>query len=561
MADPKRAERILRIEHRIIGVADNDLFRSLSQFMREQEIGLGEDIRGFINNIKIAQDMIEEDPTVLDQFKSNISGNREQDKFSAEDVENMEGYERILYYRANPWRLLSLTVPKSVFNKTTPVGVRFNGFSILQKRMLRDMLDPTVSKIIITMNRGGAKTFLSACAIYAMQYLIPKVRISIVSGSQEQSDYMYTYFKTILTGSPLVKLVDGEPLRSGTNFHHGGWVKAFPASEKKVRGPRPDVMFIDEACQAESNIISAALGGSLTALNFKLIVASTPNKMVHVFKDWWDNAKKLGFVKYHQSAYDCPWIQKSTIDQFKTILDEATFKIEVLGEFASATGSVFDEKLIREGIIDKLPETVEVYDEKHHKLVEQELVLVNPTVGIDWGYKHPTVVTVVAEDQLGRIYVLEDIELNRPTEAQIEQVVVDMVRKYDAEVYADSSSPFQINHMRLRLLPTGHGIHPVVFSRIKDRLISNVRTFMENHALYYIRDKTETLINQLIDYSYEEDTEKPKKENDDHVDSLMVAMWPHRETLLAMRFKNVTQEVINFAEHLDFDTIGLYNTQ
>ena len=411
-----------------------------------------------------------------------------------------------------------------------------------------------------------------------MSYLMPKIRIMIISGSQEQSDNLYRYFRDIAEGTPYQRLVKEAIYKTKTDTLAGGWVRAFPASHKKVHGPRPDVVVGDELCKAESDIILAAYSAAMSAQSPKFIAMSTPDAMEHIFHEWAMEAEQqsrmtpveLALVPsvqrwhyYHLTAYECPWITPEAIEALTHKYGGRTsheYKIYVLGQFAPAEGLVFNEEWIDSSIILELPKTVtfDTEDETGNIVtIEDEIALSFHTTGLDVGSKHPTGIVVACEDQLGNVYIIDNAEVSG--RSGDEPIIAEVHRKaqtYTSGVWADAApiQTFTNKKIKKKLaednLPT---LHVISFKKEKTNMISVVRGLMESGKIFILKRKCEKLINQLYTYAYDEreDVDMPAKGNDDHVDAFLLAVWPHRRTYLKTHYKKSYARVFNMDRHME----------
>lgn len=501
----------------------NKLLIQLKRRIQEDKAGISvsdESFHYYHSTITALSKEVYHDPSILDRYAISL----DLEIRSISDLgfkRELNLRERLLFYWANPWLFVYDIITVEVINKTTPANVSFKGFIAEQKQYLRDFCDPRVHGMIMSCCRGGSKTWLNAIGIVVMEYLVPKMRITINSGSKEQSQYLYQYYRKFISGTVMCNLIEGDSLQSHTNYKHGGWVKALTASEKSMRGPRPDLLVFDETCQAEDHIIKSALGGTFTSANLKIIFSSTPNKMNHVFYEVWSRVKEYGFKKYHWDCYDVPWISDDNIQMAKDIYDKNTFRIEMLGLFGSTTGMVFDRDEI-------LASKVSNYDKRDGSKPE----LVATSIGIDWGFSHLTVVTTVGLDESGLCYVLDcHGRAGVKEDAWVHDIVPSKVRKFQpASIQVDSAAAFQ-NKALNDALPSDLSAKRIAFSKYKDRMIGELRRRFEQ-GIIRIKEggENDKLIEQLLAYEYAKDisgaaSNKPAKGNDDYIDSLLLAVW------------------------------------
>lgn len=576
----------------LAGLSENLMVESLKHEWESEKSGMGADISTYLRACEEANSWIKDDPTILDDYAIHIKDDKDDyDPFSGKVL---EAVQQVLYFRSNPWILLHRVVGLKKLNRTTVSGNKFTGFFNFQKRYLRDMLDPRIPRMIFTACRGGAKTWLTSMGAFTDEYTNPELKIMIISGSQRQSDNLYTYYSTVSEGTPYMRLIKkGRFLRRKSETIAGGWIESFPASEKRTHGPRPDKVIIDEACKAETPHIMGSISAALTSQTLKLVFASTPDKMVHIFTDYLRDAsiqsrmspgelkeipKYLRWKKYTLSAFECPWIPEENIKLMTSIyggVNSHNYKIFILGEPAPAEGAVFDGQCILDRIIEELPEKIMITLPDGEQ-VEEDIKLHSHTVGMDMGGKHPSAIVKVGEDQMGNTYVHHDEEITQETNTKgegLEEYVIDRTtqcaKSHSARVFLDAA-PIQwyanrkiqyslsIYHLSASIIP---------FSKNKMPMISNVRGFLEDSHepnVYFVRDKSEKLVNQLLEYSYSESKvdDKPEKGNDDHIDAFLLAMWGHRYKFTDKKYNKGSDAIHNMGDLLDSELMdpfkGIY---
>jgi hypothetical protein len=480
---------------------------------------------------------------------------------------NISQEERMLYYWANPWIFVNEVITEDVLNRTTQAGIKFLGFIPQQREYLRAFCDIRIPAIIMKCNRGGSKTWLNALGILIMTYLVPKMKVTILAGSKEQADTLYQFYTQFLWDTPLGVLVKGDPTQSLTRYKHGGWVKSLTASERSVRGKRPDILVLDETCQADSALINAAIGTNVAAARLKIIFCSTPNKIDHIFYRNWQNADRIGWAKFEWSCYDCPWISPVNIDLVKDTYDKNTFKIEMLGEFGSATGTVFDHDSIYAAFVDEYPPNIIGIDGTS---CGEEIIA--SAIGVDWGWAHPTVVTTVGVDSDDTMYILDtygkSYVLNSVWQ---EQIIPDRVARYDpAQVLADAAQAGQNRDLSKVLTERfSLGVQRKAFNKYKARMLTELIKRFEKGTIKVLNERGDNtkLYQQLIAYEYRESSaeggvsDMPRKGNDDYIDSLMLATWALRPDSLGTAIGHGVSLVRDIAADLSLSSQSEYSPE
>jgi len=514
---------------------------------RENVTGVGESDESINLYMAVARKMsqqVYDDPSILDPYRHSVNTRYKSIKDITHERHHseMSQEEKYLYWRANPWLAAYDLIGEETLTEIMAAGKgKFKEFTKLQKLFLRDFCDPRYTKIASRRNRGGSKTHDVAVCIALMEYFVPGIRITINSGSMEQSDTLYSYFKDFVEGSDILsKLVDGIPLKKLTKWKHHGWVKALTASPKSVKGKRPDIIVFDEVCEITRQLIADALGGTWTATMLKIVMIGTPDKMNHKFYDIQrstivvddetrhDNGRtisKAGYYIYHCTAYDCPWISEEAIKEGKKELDDNNFRIQMLGEFGSSTGTVFDHE-------DIVAAKIEEYN-----IEEIIKTLVDRGVGVDWGYAHKTGVVTCGVDEMDMLHIVYAKAARQVKDTKWYDVIIPaVVKKYEpSEVGADSSHAFQNRNLDDSLETLGHGVRKWAFKKYKQVMISSLRARFEKRMIkfYCGLEEIDELLEQLFAYQYHEGldgipSDLPDKGNDDYIDALLIAAYPLR---------------------------------
>lgn len=578
---PTKLDKIDLVRDRFVNLSSSGVVGALRKEWELSKSGMGQDISVYLKACREAADIVHKNPDVLDEYHINIETG--YDHYAAKMLKPVE---QVIYYRANPWVVANVIIGKKNLNKATALASRFDSFAPWQKQYLRDFLDPRKHNMIFTACRSAGKTWLTALGTLIMSYLMPSVRIMIASGSDSQSRMLYKYFADMIADTYYMRLVKGKPLKTQTDTIDGGWIQAFPASHKAVHGPRPDVVIVDEACKADSDIILAAMSAAMSAQDPKFIVQSTPDSMVHIFYEWllaaWEQQEMTEvelsqvpfFARWHlyeKTAFECDWITEDAIDALTYKYggkNTHEYKIYVLGKPAPAEGLVFDEELLQRCMIDELPKTVTVYmEDEFGSMIEdvQEAEYSFYTTGLDAGGKHPTAIVDGCEDQIGNVYLFDNEEVRaRSGDDPIINATYDHASRNWSKVQADAA-PIQYflnRKLRKKLQEDGlPGLSILPFQKLKGSMISAFRGLLEGHndsnpmipKLYIVKLKCEKLLKQLFTYSYSEKEfdEMPQKGDDDHVDAGLCCVWPHRRTLLSKKYKRAALKLYNLDEHME----------
>lgn len=247
-----------------------------------------------------------------------------------------------------------------------------------QAKFLKKMEDLSNEYAIISAGRGTGKSeslaVLALWYIYVLPLTEPGVpmKVVILAGSEKQARIVYNYITSFIAGIPfLQKALAKDPTRDEILFIDGSWIRPLTASEKSIRGPHPDLLVIDEACEAKEDLLKAAFPMIGTSKYPRLILSSTPDKYFSLFVDVYTKKKSYPqFLRFNWSALDCPLISKSFLKSQKGLLDVGNYQVEYLGLPYSFVGKVFPLKKLKSCV-------------KYRNLKESDGV---KYAGVDWGH-------------------------------------------------------------------------------------------------------------------------------------------------------------------------------
>jgi len=389
--------------------------------------------------------------------------------------------------------------------------------------------DPQNSQIIVKAPRGSGKTYIAAISFAYLHRTDPTLKILVQSGSYEQARHLYSYYQPLITNPELFpqhQLLH-EPTANLTRFKAGGYLRILTASEKQSRGSHVDIIALDEAVLIKQELIDAIWPTVRTSKRPKRIIMSTPSPKISLewFVEIWQDADRLKFKRFELPLEECPWINQEDTARVQLMygVDSETYQTEYLGEITERRGRVWDSHLIDGPPTPDKPHPRAIIDPKNQD--EYPLPLTPPatewSVGLDWGFRHPTVITVW-EKQGETVYARDCRVRTRESFTEIRQEIITDYPK--VPIYADSSSPGENNELQRM----GARIIPVIFSEEKSQLISHARWRLEQGFLKIpdptIDRKFFPLVQQMKAYHYDEKTQKPVKVDDDCVDSMLCAM-------------------------------------
>jgi len=168
----------------------------------------------------------------------------------------------------------------------------------------QDQQGRPATRFIIKGPRGGGKSKILG-ALGFVKWFLQLLSIVDMGGSLQQAQGVYNYFVGhIYTQPAIVGALPDEPTMHKTESDKGNYFKAVAASPKAVRGPHPDNLFIDEACETKDQLILDAMPMVNTSDNSLVVMTSTFHKIFGFFQETWDRAGELGWVRLSWDSFD-----------------------------------------------------------------------------------------------------------------------------------------------------------------------------------------------------------------------------------------------------------------
>ena len=372
------------------------------------------------------------------------------------------------------------------------------------QKHIMDFLPTNENRLLVCAASGAGKTRVLAAAALWECTVLPTiirrpVKALVLSGSLEQSKVLYDYTSEYIKRCSIVGDMVQTRLKTETRFKNGSLLKALPCSERAFYGKHVDLLIIDEAALKDipETIIDHALSIVAPVKGSKLMMSSTPYEPSSRFVKMWEKAPEEGWLRINWSAEECNWIPKSVIEEARRTLSETEFRIRWKGEIVTPSDTYFRRESIKQCLISQKP-----------RRGEGEIF-----GGLDWGFKHSTVLTLV-QSEGEEINVLLTKEWKRERIDKIYADILTICNEYHPRlINADSSHVFENN----KLKELGVPLEPISFAKEKENMLNNLASLLEHGKLSIWEEET-TLISQLRDYK------KGLRGGDDFVDSLMLAV-------------------------------------
>jgi len=260
---------------------------------------------------------------------------------------------------------------------------------VYQSKILNELRDLSIRRVLIMAAGGTGKTkLLAGLALWSTtalsKYLGKPYEVIIISGSQDQSRYLYEYCKEAIQYNIILSdLVKGEPLMTITRFKDNSIIRALPNSLKAIQGKHAHCVIVDEASIAGDFIIRDTLRIVSAHDPDRIILSGTPIDYYSLFVEMWeDDVKYNEWKRFHWDALECPITRKHLEEAKKMPIDH--FNIFYLGKPYPMTNTLISPNLIKEASRDIQSFT---YDSNGQ----------SPIAGIDWGLRHPTVLVIIQQ--------------------------------------------------------------------------------------------------------------------------------------------------------------------
>lgn len=395
------------------------------------------------------------------------------------------------------------------------------------------------------------------------KWLLQARSIVDMGGSLEQAKNVYNYFSGhCFAHESIYQNLPSEPTMNRTQSDIGNYFKAVAASQKQIRGPHPDVLFVDEACETKDELILSALPMINTSANSLVVMTSTFHKIFGLFQEYWDKADVMNYCRLSWDIFDVTftfsqdvfknedliraipdftiaqagerslewrakgrtgddegWIPIGNIIQAwreKDTLD--WFDVEYMGSRPSASGMVND------------PEDVDacVTEDADLTTYEEGAEVVG---GLDWGWASMTSWVALMSRENGVKAKIANRNYTQVDDDVIIKDIVEDVVKYGIRfIYADSAGKFSNSALQKalneRLAPLNRRCSVVerVFSKDKPNMLGNYRSYFQRRKML-IPKHMSIAIWQHKRYRFQKDTDKPVKKDDHVPDATMCALW------------------------------------
>lgn len=430
-----------------------------------------------------------------------------------------------------------------------------------------------VVDVVVWANRGGGKTFLGAVATLLDMIFKPGIEVRILGGSMEQSRRMHEHLRRLLAREPMAALVNGRITERRVRLVNGSEVELLAQSQAAVRGTRVQKLRCDEVELFDPEVFEAAqlttrsrevtimgerpllVRGAVECLSTMHVPHGVMHRLVEECHDGRRKLMRWGVLDVLERCDErhaceapgeggdtkkCPLLdecrsrlkERAATNAGHVSIDDAigmkrrvglsTWNAEMLSLRPKRSDAVLPEFDPAVHVVDSLP-----WELEGGPITRESLLF---ALGMDFGYRAPTVVLLGAQDPKDRLWIIDErVASERVLSEHIarirgaawpsfEWIGVDPAgNQTDGQtgksaVQVLRQEGFPVRDRKLRLL---EGV---------DMIRGRLRPASETGARLYVHRRCATLIASMERYHFPMDkpeSKEPEKDGSDHaVDAL-----------------------------------------
>lgn len=277
-----------------------------------------------------------------------------------------------------------------------------------------------------------------------------------------------------------------------------------------IRGMTSFGAYVNEASLANEIVFNEILD-RCSAPDARIICDTNPDVPTHYLKkDYIDNQdQNAGIISYHFIIDDNKFLPKEYIERKKAGTPSGMFyDRSILGLWVSGEGMVYRD-------FDKNQNVISQADFEQ-RTADKQLTYY---AGVDWGFEHKGVIVVLADDDDGNTYLIQE------TTKQHQQIDywIDVARAiqakygYNIPFYCDSARPEYVTRFQNE--------HFNAFNAYKTRMtgVEELAGLIKQHRFLVIKEALDKFLDELYQYTWDERTGEPIKLNDDVMDATRYA--------------------------------------
>lgn len=317
-------------------------------------------------------------------------------------------------------------------------------FAYLEHAFFRPTDRPADS--VVWANRGGGKTFLGAVATALDLLFKPGIQVRVLAGSFEQATRMHAHLRWVFERESLSPLIDGRITDKRLRLTNGSGVELLAASQASVRGTRVQVLRCDEVDLFKPALWEAAqlvtrsklcgdvpVRGAIECLSTMHLPFGMMAELVEqakagrreLFK--WGVLDVLETCDASRQCADCVLWPECEGRAKETPPEEA-------GHIAIDDAVVMKRRVSlpvwdAEMLCLRPRRSDAVYPAFDRKLHVVDSIEIGPHwrwyCGMDFGFRAPTVILFAAMDELGRLWIVDELSRKEVVVAEHARSIID----------------------------------------------------------------------------------------------------------------------------------------
>lgn len=202
---------------------------------------------------------------------------------------------------------------------------------------------PARFRCVLAGRQCGKSRALAVAALHAA-YRAPGQRVLILSAGEMAAKRLLAEIAG-LASAPLLRGSVVDEGRALVQLSNGSSIVSAPASEKQIRGATVDLLVLDEACQIDEAIWTAARFTILARPGSRVLMASTPyGRQDRFFAVAWRAGERgeVGHASWRWPSTVSPLVDRELLALWRaSSLSEREYRQEVLAEWVDEAGSYF----------------------------------------------------------------------------------------------------------------------------------------------------------------------------------------------------------------------------
>ena len=199
------------------------------------------------------------------------------------------------------------------------------------------LLDEAQRILLLCSRQSGKSTICAVKVLHRAIYYAGSLCL-IIAPSERQAKETFLKVARAYHALGYVEEADSDR-RLGLELPNGSRIEALPGSERTIRGfSAVDLVVVDEAARVEDELYEA-LRPMLAVSDGRMVLASTPFAKLGIFYQAWTS--KNPWSRYKVTAYECPRIPTSFLEEERRNLGERAFRREYLCSFEDNEARVF----------------------------------------------------------------------------------------------------------------------------------------------------------------------------------------------------------------------------